>query len=359
MKNKYGSFQFIFVLLVIMQLFISTGNYAQDTTSVEKSTLTQDTTTVINEPLTPVTTSVDNGYYIVYPDELILRLYLSSKFAPFTISSSNKQDLNYKTNSKLGLGAGFTYKALTLNLAYGFSFLNPDKGRGNTKGLDLQLHIYPRKWAIDVIGAFLRGYYLDPKDYNGLYLSDYYKRPDLHRNIVGLSIYSIANPDKFSYRAAFNQKDWQTKSAGSLLYGGETYYGILKADSAFVPSLAGTNYVQAGINKIEFFSIGPGIGYAYTLVLSRHFFITGSAIASLNFNISAEENGGNKDSKIKVLPGGNYKAALGYNSNSWSITAALLGNAVYAGSSVSRKEYFLPTGNVNFVVAKKLGAKRK
>jgi len=139
------------------------------------------------------------------------------------------------------------------------------------------------------------------------------------------------------------------------LYGAETYYGIVKADSALVPSWAGTNYLQAGINKINFFSIGPGIGYAYTLVLSRHFFITGSAIASVNLNISAEENSGATHSKVKVLPGGDYKAAFGYNSSTWSITAALLGNAVYAASAVSPKEYFLPTGNVNFVVAKKIG----
>ena len=305
------------------------------------------------------TNTVDNGYYIVYPDKLILRLYLSSKFAPFTISSSGKEDLNYRTNSKLNLGAGFTYKAVTLNLSYGFNFLNPDKGRGDTKGLDLQLHIYARKFAFDILGAFLRGYYLDPKDKNGLGLNDYYKRPDFHRNIVGISFYRVANSDKFSYRAAFNQKDWQTKSAGSLLYGAETHYGIVNADSALVPSAASAIYQQAGINKIKFFSIGPAIGYAYTLVLSRHFFITGSAIASANLNISSEENGGKTKSKVKVLPGGNYKAALGYNSSSWSITAALMGNALYSGSAASHKEYFLPTGTVNFVVAKKIGGKRK
>jgi hypothetical protein len=333
MKNKHQPIQFIFALGVTVLLF-STGSFAQDTTSV------------------------DNRYYIVYPDKLVLRLYLSNKFAPFTISSSTKEDLNYKTNSKLALGAGFTYKALTLNLAYGFKFLNPDKGRGNTKGLDLQVHLYPKKWAIDITGAFLRGYYLNPKDNNGLGLSNYYQRPDFHRSIVGLSVYRVANSHKFSYRAAFNQKDWQTKSAGSLLYGAETYYGIVKADSALVPSWAGTNYLQAGINKINFFSIGPGIGYAYTLVLSRHFFITGSAIASVNLNISAEENSGATHSKVKVIPGGDYKAALGYNSSTWSITAALLGNAVYAGSAVSTKEYFLPTGNVNFVVAKKIGLRK-
>lgn len=301
----------------------------------------------------------DNTYYIVYPDKLILRLYLSNNFAPLTISSSGKEDLNYKTNSKVGLGAGFTYKAVTINLSYGFNFLNPSNGRGNTKGLDLQIHLYPKKWAIDVIGAFLKGYYLDPKDLNGLGLSNYYQRPDINRSIVGLAIYRVANSNKFSYRAAFNQKDWQTKSAGSLLYGAEAYYGIVKADSTLVPSWANSDYGQAGINKINFFNIGPGIGYAYTLVLSNHFFLTGSLIVSAHLNISQEENNDATQTKIKLLPGGNYKAGFGYNSSSWSVTAALLGNALYTGSSVSRKEYFLPTGNMNLVVARKFGGKRK
>ena len=300
----------------------------------------------------------DSSYYVTFPDKLILRLYLSRKFAPFTISSSNKEDLNYKTNSKLNLGAGFTYKIITINFSYGFNFLNKDKGRGDTKGLDLQLHIYPRKWAVDLLGSFLKGYYLDPKANNGLALNDYYKRPDLHRNIVGLSLYRVFNSDEFSYRAALNQKDWQTKSAGSFLFGGETYYGIVKADSALVPSKAGSNYTQAGIGKINFFSIGPGIGYAYTLVISRHMFLTGSATGSLNFNISSEQNSGAKNSKVKVIPGGNYKAAIGYNSSTWSVSATLLGNALYAASEASSKEYFLPTGSVNLVVAKKIGMKR-
>jgi len=304
------------------------------------------------------TATIDNKYYISYPDKLILRLYLSRKFAPFTISSNNKEDLNYKTNSKLNLGAGFTYNIVTLNFSYGFNFLNTDKGRGDTKGLDVQLHIYPKKWAIDLLGSFLKGYYLEPYAKNGLELADYYKRPDLHRNIVGLSVFRIANADKFSYRAALNQKEWQTKSAGSLLYGAETYYGIVNADSALVPSKAGTNYAQAGINKINFFSIGPGIGYAYTQVLSKHFFATGSAIASINLNVSSEQNNGVvKGSKVKAIPGGIYKAALGYNSSIWTVSINLLGDALYVASASSYKEYFVPTGTINFVVAKKFGTK--
>ena len=297
--------------------------------------------------------SIDNGYYITYPDKLMARVYLSQKFAPVTISSDNNQDLNYKTNSKLNLGIGGTYRAITLNLSYGFKFLNKDKGKGDTKGLDFQFHLYPQKWAIDFLAGFIKGYYLDPKDNNGLHLVNYYQRPDFQRNLIGVSIFRVPNTGRFSYRAALTQNEWQTKSAGSLLYGGEAYYGVIKGDSALVPELVSNNFPQAGIDRINFFSIGPGIGYAYTLVIDKNFFITASAIGSLDVNFSTEERISDKKKAVSITPGGVYKAAIGYNSASWSISANLTGNALYAGSESSTKEYFLPTGNIRLVLAKK------
>ena len=305
-------------------------------------------------------TSVDNGYYITYPEKLMLRVYFSQKFAPLTISSSkNNNDLNYKTNSKLNFGAGVTYKSITLNLSYGFSFLNKDKGQGKTKGLDFQFHIYPHKWAVDLLGTFRKGYYLDPKDNNGLGLTHYLQRPDIKRNIIGLAIFRVPNAPRFSYRAATTQNDWQTKSAGSLLYGGEVYYGTIKGDSTLVPTEVANNFPQFGVNKINFFSIGPGIGYAYTLVIDKNFFITGSLTAGVDLNFSTEETAGNKHKKVSVLPGGAYKGAVGYNSSSWSISANILGNALYAGSASSSKEYFVPTGNLRLILAKKIGLKKQ
>ncbi len=136
--------------------------------------------------------------------------------------------------------------------------------------------------------------------------------------------------------------------------GASAYYGIINADSAFVPSGFGTSYTQAGVNKINFFSIGPGIGYAYTWALSEHFFITGLLIGIAEVNVCKEENVSGETSKIKILPGGVYKVAVGYNSNKWTLCATLLGNALYVASTYSYKEYFVPTGVVNFVLAKKI-----
>ncbi len=298
--------------------------------------------------------SVDNGYYITYPDRLMLDLYLMQKFAPFTISSGTDKDLNYRSASKLNLGAGFAYNGLGINASYGFNFLYKENGKGKTKGLDLQLHLYPHKWAVDLLGSFRKGYYLDPKKNNGLNMPDYYVRPDFKRNVVGLSVFRVPNSHKFSYRAAFTTNDWQTKSAGSLLFGGEAYFGSIKGDSVLVPAMVSNLYEQAGIDKINFFSIGPGIGYAYTLVISKHFFITGSAIGSIDVNFSSEKRNGDKKTKTSLIPGGIYKGALGYNSSTWSVSANITGNALYTGSESSSKEYFLPTGNFRFIVAKKL-----
>ncbi len=297
--------------------------------------------------------AVNNGYYIKYPKKLMLRTYLAQKFAPLTISSASRE-LNYKTNSKLNLGIGATYKAVTLNLSYGFNFLNKDRG-GKTKGLDAQFHIYPEQWAIDLIGSFRKGFYLDPDNNNssGLNLTNYFQRPDIKRNIIGVSVYRVPNSGKFSFRAGITQNDWQIRSAGSILFGGDAFLGMLKGDSALVPRKVNASFEQAGINKINFINIGPGVGYAYTLVIDKNFFITASGTASLHINFSTEHVANNKNSQTTVTPGIIYKGAIGYNSASWSVSAHILGNALYVGSKASDKEYFLPTGIMRFVIAKK------
>ncbi len=112
---------------------------------------------------------------------------------------------------------------------------------------------------------------MTPEDENGLRLTNYYLRPDIKRDVIGISAFRVANANKFSYRAAITQNEWQTKSAGSLLYGGEIYYGQVKGDSAIVHNKVSNNFEQAGLNKINFISVGPGIGYAYTLVIHKNF----------------------------------------------------------------------------------------
>jgi len=254
------------------------------------------------------------------------------------------------------MGIGATYRRFSLNVAYGFNFLNPDDKKNKTTSLDLQLHMYRPKWVIDVLAIRYKGFYPNGSAFSNP-TNDYY-RPDAKMSLFGLAAYRFTNGKRFSYRAAMIQDEWQKKSAGSFLFGGHAFYGIMKADSSIVPKFMQNGFAQAGINKINFFTVGPGIGYAYTLVIKKHFFVTGSLIGSLNLNFSSEQKSNVQNSKVSVNPSAFYKAAIGYNSNTWDLSANWVGNAWWIQGISAPEKYFLTTGNYRIILSKKINIKK-
>jgi Domain of unknown function (DUF4421) len=301
----------------------------------------------------------DTSYYETFPNKFNARLFLSRKYVHFNFpTSGDVNELEYKANAKLNLGAGVSLHNFSLNIFYGFGFLNnKNEAKGKTKGLDIQLHVYPRKWAIDVLGIFPKGFHLEPKGYAISDPTKYYYRPDIKTTLIGLSAYRVPNKQKFSYRAAILQTEWQKKSAGSVLFGGQSYYGIIKGDSALVPKLVQSGFPQAGLHNISFFSIGPGIGYAYTLVIAKHLFITGSLVGNLDLNFTKEE-GSSKNNKVALSPAEVFKTAIGYNSSTWNISANWTGNGLWFKGASASKDYFWPNGNYRLVLARKFEFKK-
>ncbi|KYP13136.1 DUF4421 domain-containing protein, partial [Flavihumibacter sp. CACIAM 22H1] len=226
----------------------------------------------------------DSTYIQTYDSMLTGRFYFSRKYTSIHLGAAKSiANLRYRPNTTLNMGIGATYRSFTLNLAYGFPFLNPEKGKGNTRYLDLQSHIYPRNWTIDFFGQFYKGYFLSPRGLGSNDLQRYYLRPDLGISLFGLAVYNLRNGERFSYRAAFLQSEWQKKSAGTLLFGGEVYAGSVSGDSVLVPSSIADQYDQREVRKIRFLELGPGAGYAYTFVVKKHWFLTGAA--TLNMDI--------------------------------------------------------------------------
>src|SRR6187455_1298511 len=95
----------------------------------------------------------DSTYYETYPNTIKGRFYLSQKYVHIHFPGKpGAKDLEYETNAHLNTGLGITIKGISINLFYAFNFLNKkDDPKGETKGLDLQVHLYPRKWAFDVL----------------------------------------------------------------------------------------------------------------------------------------------------------------------------------------------------------------
>jgi hypothetical protein len=253
-----------------------------------------------------------------------------------------------------GLGLGATYQNLSLNIAYGFDFVNKNNiDKGKTKGIDLQIHFYPAKWAIDVLGIRHKGLHLTERGYAMTNKASYYYRPHASFLLAGVAAYRLANAERFSYNAAMLQSELQKKSAGSFLYGGQVYYGVIKDDSSLAPAHTINGFAAEGINKLSFITTGFGGGYAYTLVL-QHFYLMGSAIVNMDVSFTNEHYKSVGNKKTSVNPSFIYKAAFGYQSESWNLSANWAANTIRVDGAASSHPYSIPTGNYRIILAKRL-----
>ena len=306
----------------------------------------------------PAYSLYDTAYYFSYERRLTTRFFFSQKFTSLTIKDqASKYNLTYSPNTTLNMGIGATYKSFTLNLAYGFGFLNPDVGKGKTRYLDLQFHNYGRKVVLDVLGQFYSGFYTSLNG-TGPPSDRYYLRPDLRVNEIGVSAQYVLNNRKFSYRASFLQDEWQKKSSGTILVGFEAYGGWVRADSAIVPTAIGGEASFNNPRKFNFFEFGPNVGYAHTLIIKKHFFFTASGSVSLDYGVSTLTNNERTHQSVGFSPNTFLRFFCGYNSSRWAISAVYVRNSVRLASD-NAPQIILNTGNIrlNYVHRFRLGRK--
>ena len=277
----------------------------------------------------------DTTYVESYLDHLTTRVYASIKTAQITFRDENlKKSLIYNPNDALVLGVGFNYGILGLNIGFKFPFANKDDDKyGTTEYLDLQTHIYTRPVTLDLYAQFYKGYYLTKPEN---WISDwpdtniYPKRPDISTISLGLNGQYIFNHKRFSYRAAFVQNEWQKKSAGSFIVGGNIFYVDIKGDSSLIPKddldsnfFAGTHFSQSRIANV-----GATVGYAQTFVVIQHFFLTLSLVGGLSGGgswIYTSEEGEPDRSGFTLAGSLTGRAAFGYNSRKFYAGLSYLG----------------------------------
>ena len=304
----------------------------------------------------------DSSYYSTYRSMLTGRAYLSRKYNVLSFyPPAPVQSFQYRATTSLNLGIGATYHAFTVNIGVGISKFNPDNEKGNTKYLDLQGHFYARKWNIDLLGEFYHGFYLTPDGLAAATGEKYYLRPDIGLSLIGFAFYRALNEKKFSYQAGLLQNEWQKKSAGSVLIGGEIYYGAIFGDSTLTPTVIDPKASALGIDRFHFFSFGPGVGYAYTLVIKEHFFILGSATINLAFRYSTEisslyqEHG----SRLGFRPNYILHAGAGYNSDKWDLSVLWVNTELFMKGQTSNYNYTANAGNYRLVYARRFTLDRK
>ena len=303
----------------------------------------------------------DSLYYKTFSNALTVRIYTVKDYADFSFSSLNKKsNLTYRSNATTNLGAGVTYKNLSVNLSAGFGFLNNGiEKRGKTTALDFQFHFFLQKWTSDLLFLHYKGFYAAPENSPYELPENYYYRPDISLNLTGFTAYRIQNFRKFSYRSAFYQNEWIRKSSGTLLYGGGIYYeNINSDDSSLIPSKVAEFFPNSNFYNFHFISVGPGVGYAYAVVIKKHFYVLGSAIINGNINFSTDENESIKNKETSFEPGINFKTAAGYGGAVWNVSLSWAGNVLLVKQANVPGANTFPTSEVRLTLARQIMLKK-
>lgn len=313
---------------------------------------------------------IDTNYIESYPDEVTARVYQSIKYTRYRILDDKLQKtLVWDPNRRLIFGVGANYGILGLNIGLPAPWVQSNRDEeafGKTSYLDLQSHLYLRKLTIDLYLQTYTGFYLSNP---GEMLAGWeegdpnHKREDLKVNSLGLSIQYFFNNKKYSYKAFYNQNEWQKKSAGSFMAGAGAYYVRTSGDSLLIPDDVRFPdfFDRTNFNESIIFSLGPSVGYAHTFVMWKKIFIALSWSGGITFGDSEVHNIFDQE---KDRTGwtwnfhSTFRAGFGYNSRKWYVGFSYLNLAVSNQAPVDKGWLKFDTGNFRFNIARRFALKK-
>ncbi|MDZ7743547.1 MAG: DUF4421 family protein [Bacteroidota bacterium] len=289
------------------------------------------------------------AYIRDYKEMITARTYLLYEGIGFTINPSQTDiNVNYLPNIHTKVGVAAFYKWFGLGLAVRNPFYIRDSHeKGKSTIIDLRVNAYGRSVAAEI----------SYQDYNGFYLSNsgqiipgwkpgdvYYQRPDIEIEAFSILFYYLFNSRKHSIRAAYIQNEQQLKSSGALVLVPSFMYTKLHADSNLIPSVfsgGGDILPQENIIKGVFYNYGISIGYSYTFVFFKNFYLNMSLIpgAFLQASEYSSHAGSIKNHEMALLWLG--RGALGFSNKKFFAGA---------GGVLGYNTTPLPIGNTNFHV---------
>lgn len=261
---------------------------------------------------------IDSNYIGSFNKDFSFYFYLTNKANTiYYTNTKNKYQLIYQPNSWSIAGFGGSYKFIDISAAVLNIGKLDEKKYGYTQRLDLQSHLYLRKYILDIVFQTYTGLYsinqeiIPDKQYS-------YIREDLNFFNFGINFLRVINSNKFSIKAAYSFSEKQLKPTSTWIYGLRIGYFNLNGDSSFIPQKL-NNYYTGDFNLIKFSSTQTGIigGYMKNWLYKKWIFNTSILIGFIN-ELQFKE--------LKSKPGINYahstfgeianiRLSAGYNTN--------------------------------------------
>lgn len=260
-------------------------------------------------------------------NKLTTKFYFANKFNAI-LYGSHANEITMESNNPLGIGFGISWRKIGFGFSYGIGFIQ-NQNKGYTKSFDIQVNRYGKKFLFDVIAQHYQGFY---DDNNG----EYRIFDDIETFKIGIFGQYIFNSGKYSYNFLFDQKEQQYHSAGTWLLGGGVFYNQIDFGTQLV-----SNYdTQKNI------LMGPSLGYAYTWVMRRDFYLALSLSIGANLGFSPDER------EFIIAPATTPRFAFGYTGESWGLSISYVNHLIYTLITEENK-IGTSTGNLKFTFIKR------
>lgn len=198
-------------------------------------------------------------------------------------NQASRKLIDYKTATSTRLGLSFDYRWVAFELFTRIPGPENDE-RGITKNSGLYFRANRSRYWANLIYQNFSGFYWANSDpltqmQQG---RNFPLRADIKDRLLQANGFYIFSPNKFSNMAAVGENEHQLKSGGSFFSGFGFIFNRFSGDSTLVPEnqsafFPGERSVLEFVNR-SFLVYG---GYAYTLVVARHFYLTGYAAPGL------------------------------------------------------------------------------
>jgi hypothetical protein len=236
--------------------------------------------------------SLSKPHFKSYKEKVIFSIYYSDISNSFDVKLANSSEADYlefKPNKREQIGVNLSYRFIDFSIGYSPSFLETNKDNENSKLFRLNTRLYYKKWMQSILFINQTGFYVSQGDIV-LYFED------LRTTKIGGTTSYIFN-DNFSFRTISNQKEWQSKSAGSFIPNFSFYYTHFDLND------------EGDANKSDIFLISLSPSYFYNWVINDHFLLSGGLAAGGGIDIV--------DSDVSPIFEWGASLKLGYNSDSF------------------------------------------
>ena len=234
----------------------------------------------------------ENSHFTNYDEKVITSLYYFDTSNSFEFNFNLDGIANYlefEPNRREQIGVNLSYKFIDVSYGFSPSFFAKNKDNSDSKLFTLSTRLYHKKWMQSLTFINQKGFYVSNDELEIPF-------PRMRTTKIGGTTSYIFN-DKFSFKTLANQKEWQSKSAGS-----------------FIPNLS-IYYTNFDLNdggedtKSNIFLASLAPSYFYNFVINNHFLLSGGMSTGAGFT--------SVDGDVSAIYEWSLSLKIGYNSDTF------------------------------------------